>query len=87
MVEMFTGMNILIRAQDLTHEFVWKRKVIPIGRFDPSAYPEMKEVDIEDLGQEIFDQLDDSRRLTNKEMEEIVSLSKKEFNSCIKERK
>jgi hypothetical protein len=84
---MKTGMSIEIRAEDLTHKFVWNGKTIPIGRFDPSAYPEMAQEPIEDLGQEVYDQLEDSREMTDEEMSVIAELSVKEFNACILERK
>lgn len=81
---MKTGMGIEIRAEDLTHYFIWGRKKVKIGKFDPSSYPEMAQEDIKEMSQDIFDQLEDSEELSEAEMAVICNLVDDNFNKCIK---
>lgn len=85
---MKTGTGIEIAEKDLTHEFKWKEKVVPVGKFDPSEYPTMsKQKSIDALSQHIFDQLEDSRMFTNDEMSEIGMAPQKQFLEAITKRK
>jgi hypothetical protein len=83
--DMFTGMGVKIKLDDLTAVFTFFGKAYPVGKFDPSAYPEMKPADTpwQKLGQEIMDQLDDSGFWTNDELVTISMMSPEDFLMCL----
>lgn len=81
---MKTDKGVDIKDSDLTHQFTWLGKTIPIGRFDPSSYPTMKEVSIKDLKREVLNQIEDFGIFTAEDLEPLCSMSEKEFNSHIR---
>jgi hypothetical protein len=80
-----TGTGQVVNLTDLTAVFTFFGKSFPIGKFDPSAYPQMKPADTswQKLGQEIMDQLDDSKYWTEDEMQTIAMMSAEDFLLCI----
>ncbi len=89
---MKTGMGIIIKPEHLTAVFCFEGIVCPIGKFDPSSYPELiQEIDFKTLAggfygshsQAVFDQLDDSTLFTKDQLTKICDLPQKEYCSYI----
>jgi len=70
---------------NLTHTFKHHGKTVHIGKFD-SSEPD-KVVDLKwsniHMIQHVFDQLEDSKRFTSNELEELAELDRKTFRSKI----
>ena len=85
----YTSMGIAIDAAHLTKQFCYDGVAVKIGPFDPSGYPEIIEGffsapsrDVE--CQSIFDQLDDSKLFTKKQITALSEMSTRKFILCIK---
>ena len=80
-----TGMGVEVKLDDLTAVFTFFGKAFPVGKFDPSAYPEMKPADTpwQKLGQEIMDQLDDSGFWSHDELVTMAMMSPEDFLMCL----
>lgn len=69
-----------------TARFVYKDKLVMIGKFDPSEPEKELKGDWDELQQEVLDQLEDSNVFTKEELNEISTDSPTDFLKCISEK-
>jgi len=82
--DLYTGMGIKIKLEDLIAQFTFFGKTYPIGKFDPAEYPTMQsEKSWPQLGQEILNQLDDSKFWSVDELITIAMMNQQDFLLCI----
>lgn len=79
----FTKGGVRIKFGDLTHQFTFFGKTVPIGKFDPLEYPALIDLPIQKLGTEILMQLEESEFFTEDEMQTIAMMPANDFLLCI----
>lgn len=79
-----------VDPKDLTAEFHWNNKVVPIGKFDPESYAETGTtaplLSWDELKPEVIAQLDLSKILSSDDLVSIDQLDKSHFVDCIVEK-
>jgi hypothetical protein len=82
-----TELGKSINPKDLTADFHWHDKTVPIGKFAldtyPTTYPLLSWNELHD---HVIEQLLASKMLTTSEMESIGSMDVEQFVDCIVER-
>lgn len=90
---MKTGTGINIEMKHLTADFYFQDVVVPIGKFDPSAYDgtdstvfNILKWNDPSIQQHVFDQLDDSGLMSDDQLETLSYMDPMDFILCIVER-
>jgi len=81
--DFYTRTGQRIKFDDLTLQFTFFGKTVPLGKFDPETYPKMQDKKIQQLGSEFMAQLEDSGYFTTDELVTIAMMNSMDFLQCI----